>query len=202
MLTAVYAFCLLVWIYLLTVLKRAKLPFFYFCAGSVGMFLFLMLGASETLTVPLTRAVCAAVGIIGQLTHIFGSYAQYSMLYISAGGSHLTLTVDFECSGVIEMMAYVSLLCFFPVFRIFEKIFLSVMGIVWIFVANVIRVFSICLMVSAFGGSAFYLAHSVVSRLIFYGLSILLYYYTFTRSQISRQRVGGFNYGDDSNLSV
>lgn len=198
MLTAIYVLCLLLWVYLLSVLKRAELPFFLFGAGSVGMFIFLMIGVSNALTVPLTQAVCAAVGIIGQATHLYGSYAQYSILLVSSHGSTISLSVDFECSGVIEMMAFVSLLWFFPVYRVFEKIFLSVMGIVWIFVSNILRVLSICLMISAFGGDSFYLAHSVVSRMIFYALSILLYFYVFTRSQIQRQRVGGFHYGSGS----
>lgn len=198
MLTALYFLCLMLWIYILSVLNRAKLSFFFFAVGSAGMFIFLMLGVSEALTAPLARAVCAGVGIIGQTTHLYGSYAQYSILYISSHGSNISLTVDFECSGVIEMLAYVSLLWFFPVFRIFEKIFISVIGIVWIFASNILRVLSICLIIVAFGGSAFYLAHSIISRLIFYALSILLYYYTFTRSQVSRQLIGGFRYGNDT----
>ena len=200
--TAVITFCMLFYIYFLTVLKRARLAFFYFLIGSVGLFCFLMICASDDLTAPLTSEVCAAVGIIGQLSHLYASYSQYSILFISSQGSHISMFVDFECSGVIEMMAYVSLLLFYPVYDVLEKIYISILGVVWIFMSNAIRVLSICFMVYLFGGGVFYLAHAVVSRMIFYSLSIILYFLVFTRTQIIRQRVGGFSYGNNSKVFV
>lgn len=44
-----------VWVYILTVLHRAKLPFFKFLVGSVGMFLILMATLQPIITVPLQK---------------------------------------------------------------------------------------------------------------------------------------------------
>ena len=56
-----------VWVYILTVLHRAKLPFFKFLVGSVGMFLILMATLQPIITVPLQKAVAASTGIIGDI---------------------------------------------------------------------------------------------------------------------------------------
>ncbi len=72
-------------------------------------------------------------------------------------------------------------------------------GVLWIMAANIIRLFSICLIINWFGNESYYVAHTIVGRLLFYALSIILYFYVFTRAQIRKQRVGEFGY--DSEVS-
>ena len=75
---------------------------------------------------------------------------------------------------------------------------ISLVGTVWIIAANIIRLFSICLIINQFGNESYYTAHTIVGRLIFYALSIILYFYVFTRAQIRRQRVGEFGYDSET----
>ena len=63
--------------------------------------------------------------------------------------------------------------------------------------ANVIRVTFICVIIHFFGGSAYYVAHTYLGRILFYALSVGLYFYVFTKEQIVRQKVGGFSYDRD-----
>lgn len=187
----------IIWIYILWVTKRAKLDFFKFCIGSVGLFVFMMIWLQPVATLPLTKIVAAGTGILGKITKMYESYYEYGMIFITQNDSSISLYIDYECSGIIEIMAFSSMLWFFPVYNFFEKFIITIGGIVWIFMANVFRIFVICTMIFFFGNNVFYLAHTVFGRIIFYVLSVILYFYVFTKSQVIRQKVGNFNYGDD-----
>lgn len=191
-------FLFICWIYILTVLSRAKLHFFKFLIGSVGLFFFMMVTLQPYLVNILSRLVASASGIIGGATGYFEAFYQYSLILIQSGKSTISMYIDYECSGVIEILAYISLLWFFPVYNTLEKIMYSLLGAAWIFAANIIRIFIICSMVYYFGDNMFYFAHTIFGRIVFYALSIILYFYVFTKSQIKRQKVGNVVYGDDA----
>ncbi len=186
-----------VWIYVLTVCKRAKLNFWYFVIGSVGLFFFMLIWLQPLLTVPLTKAVTLISGIIGQLTGLYDSFYQYSILFIKSSGETISLYIDYECSGIIEIIAFTSLLWFFSVYNFYEKMIVNCIGFIYIFFANVLRIFVICIFVYFGGNDMFFLAHTIFGRLIFYALSVILYFYVFTKSQIVRQKVGNFKYDDE-----
>ena len=183
-----------VWIYFLTVFKRKKLEFFYFILGSVGMFLFAFIVFRNIMTDVLTTLTCYLTGVIGNALGFFKAYTAHAILFIENMDGPISLYVDFECGGVIEILVFISLISFFSVYKLREKILISLVGIVWIIAANIIRLFSICLIINQFGNESYYIAHTIVGRLIFYMLSIILYFYVFTRAQIRRQRVGEFGY--------
>jgi exosortase family protein XrtG len=186
--------CFLFWIYLLSVLKRGKLSFWYFMAGSVGTFIFLLLWIQPILTTPLTNGVAVAAGFLGELTGFYKSYFQYGVLFINSKNYNISLYIDYECSGIIEIMAFSSMLWYFSVYHVYEKVIINILGFFWIFAANVTRIFIICNLIYYYGNDIFYFAHTIFGRLVFYGLSIALYFHVFTRSQIIRQKIGSFHY--------
>ncbi len=194
--------CFLVWIYLLSVFTRGKLYFYQFIWGSVGLFVFMMMWIQPVAIRPLTNLVCSAAGVAGRMTGFYESYSEYSMLFVQHGSEAISLCIDYECSGIIEMMAYVSMLAFFRVYDWMQRIILSVLGCMMIFFANIIRLFVICTTIYCFGNDAYYIAHTIVGRIIFYALSVILYYYIFTKSQIVKQKIGGFHYAKNTDTSV
>lgn len=194
--------CFLVWIYLLSVFTRGKLYFYQFIWGSVGLFVFMMMWTQPVAIRPLTNLVCSAAGVAGRMTGFYESYSEYSMLFVQHGSEAISLCIDYECSGIIEMMAYVSMLAFFRVYDWMQRIILSVLGCMMIFFANIIRLFVICTTIYYFGNDAYYIAHTIVGRIIFYALSVILYYYIFTKSQIVKQKIGGFHYAKNTDTSV
>lgn len=181
---------LIIWIYLITVLTRAKLHFFKFLIGSVGLFFFMMIILQPYLVYLLSRLVASVSGIIGNVTGYFESFTEYSMIMIRSGNSFISMYIDYECSGVIEILAFNALLWFFPLYNTVEKYMYSVVGTVWIFIANIVRILIICMLVHYYGNNMFYPAHTIFGRIVFYIFSIYLYFYVFTRSQIRRQKVG------------
>ena len=184
----------LLWIYILSVLKRGKLDFWLFITGSVGMFVFYMILLQPLLTVPLQQAVAAVAGLLGDVTGMFSSYFQQGILFVPCDTGAISLYIDYECSGIIEIGAYLSLLVFFGVYSIQEKIVFSVLGSIGIFCANILRIFIIGSLIHLCGSDIYFVAHTIIGRIVFYGFTILLYFYVFTRGQIKRQRIGKFNY--------
>ncbi len=194
-----YIVLFIIWIYVLTVFKRKKLEFFYFLAGSIGTFLFAFTLLQNIMTEIMTTMTCFLTGLLGNALGIFKAYTAHSILFIENADGPISLYVDFECGGVIEILVFFSLVWFFAVYTVKEKLTISFLGALWIIAANIIRLFSICLIINHFGNESYYVAHTIVGRLIFYALSIILYFYVFTRAQIRKQRVGEFGY--DSEVS-
>ena len=186
--------CFIAWLYILSVFKRGKMTFWYFMFGSVGTFIFMMVWIQPVLTIPLTNGVAVVAGFLGELTGFYQSYFEYGVLFINSKNYSISLYIDYECSGIIEIMAFSSMLWFFSVYQIYEKVIINIAGFFWIFAANVIRIFVICSLIYFFGNDIFYFAHTIFGRIIFYGLSIALYFHVFTRPQILRQKIGSFNY--------
>jgi len=187
------------WLYLLSVLTRAKLYFFKYLVGAVGLFFLFMLALEPYLIKPLGIAVAGVSGILGEQFGWFESFPSYSLILISRGASFISFYIDYECSGLIEMAAFLALLWFFAVYNAAEKAIISIVGIGWIFLANVIRILVICILIYYGGNDLFYFAHTIFGRIIFYGFSIVLYFNVFTKAHVVRQKVGQFIYGSADN---
>ena len=160
---------LVVWLYILHVTKKAKLPFWHFLWGSAGLFVIIFVGFKDKLW----------------------SFA----IFIDTS---ITLKIDFECSGIIEITAFLSLLIFFNVYSRYEKVIIGCIGTVYIIVANALRIILICLIIHFKGVDYYYISHALIGRIFFYILSIILYFYVFTKAKIISQKVGGFGYVDDN----
>lgn len=188
----------IIWLYLLTVFHRGKLNFFKYIWGSVGLFVFSCIFIQPALTEILKQYVTSAVGIVGKVTGICEAYYELSIIFIpkQSAVSSISLYIDYECSGVIEMMAFASLIAFFQVYDIGQRIIISIIGCLCIFVFNIIRILVICAVIFKFGSDSYYVAHTIIGRLVFYTLSILLYYFAFTKQQIIKQKIGGFRYAE------
>jgi exosortase family protein XrtG len=186
-----------IWLYVLHVMNKAQLKAWKFAWGSCGLFIIMMIFIRPYLTQPLAEVVAAVAGIIGDLTGMYSSYFKYGVIFIDSAAGAITLQIDFECSGILEIMAFISLLVFFDVYSVFGRIILSVVGTIYIILANALRITVICGIIHVFGVSAYHVAHTIVGRIIFYGLSVILYFVVFTKTQIIRQKVGGFTYGHD-----
>ncbi|MBP3618584.1 MAG: exosortase family protein XrtG [Lachnospiraceae bacterium] len=193
----------ILWIYLLNVFKRGKLDFFRYIMGSVGVFIFMMIGVQPFVTKPLIQLVTSVSGVFGKMTGVFEAYRDYSILFVEneVTGEAISLYVDYECSGVIEMLVFLSLLVFFQVYEVWQRVILGIIGCIVIFFSNVCRIFIICLMIKIGGNDIYYFAHTIVGRLFFYVLAVLLYYYVFTYAQIKKQKVGGFSYAQPNEHS-
>ena len=184
----------LIWAYVVWVLDRAKLKFFKYAVGTVGAFVFMLWWIEDLIVLPLMKLVAMVSGFIGEIIGMFDSYYRYCMIFIPKQTASISLYVDFECSGVIEMMAFTSLVMFYELYTYRERIKLIIVGILYIFASNVLRILVICFILYFCGNNWFYFAHAIFGRLVFYALTIILYFNVFTKPHIKRQRVGQFTY--------
>ncbi|WP_407888138.1 exosortase family protein XrtG [Levilactobacillus sp. N40-8-2] len=182
----------LIWLYLLSALNRAQLPAFHFLVGTAGLF-FILIGLSDPYWVWFfTHAVINGVRWIGQTTGMCTIMNHYGLVSINNPTGPLTMSIDYECSGIIETTAFVSLVAFFPIFKRTERAFFGLLGVLWIYIANVLRLGLVVVICHFNGGQAFFLAHSILGRMLFYVLVIALYYNVFTYSQISKSLFAAF----------
>jgi len=187
---------LVIWLYLLHILEEAKLYAWKYIVGAAGLFVFMMVYLRPPLTDPLARLVAGIAGIFGNLTGFFEAYFKYGVIFVDSAEGSISLQIDFECSGILEIMAFVSLLSFFRAYSVFERIIVNIIGVIYILLSNVIRIITICCIIHFAGTDYYYMAHTFVGRIVFYALTVFLYFVVFTKEQVIRQKVGGFHYGD------
>lgn len=180
MLTIYWFVGLGVWLYGLSVCKRASLPTYYFIWGSVGLFFLMFFLSRPYLIWLMVQGVVAGVGVIVDPLELAQTAANYGLILIDTTSGALSLAIDYECSGVIETIAFWSLLIFYPVYRLRATVFLGILGFGFIYLANVARLVLIVILVHYFGNSIFFFAHTILGRLFFYAFVVYFYYRVFT----------------------
>ena len=106
MMNIVFVIVLALWIYILTVLKRGKLDFWYFITGSIGLFVFMLIKVEPVVLAPLQKSVSAVAGMFGDMTGIYEGYFNKNIVFIATGDANLSMYIDYECSGIVEMLAF------------------------------------------------------------------------------------------------
>ncbi|MFV0559304.1 MAG: exosortase family protein XrtG [Enterococcus sp.] len=173
---------ILCWLYGLSVLRRAKIPAAHFIFGSIGLFVILLLLSRPYWVWFFTHLVAEGIALFSNVTHMSEVYSKYAIVQILSKTSSVTMTIDYECSGIIETSAFVALTMFYPIYTRKQRFFLSLKGILWIYLANVMRLILVILLVHFNGSDFYFVAHTIIGRMFFYVLVIYLYYQTFTYS--------------------
>ena len=186
-----------VWLFLLHILHKSKLNFWHFIIGSAGAFILMLVFLEPILMEPLARIVALLASLPGKIAGIYSAHYKYGVIFVQSTVGAISLKIDFECSGIIEIIAYLSLLLFYRVYSVYERVYVGVLGVVAIVLANALRITVICLMIHFCGIDMYYITHTFVGRLVFYSLSVLIYFYVFTKPQIIKQKVGSFRYDSD-----
>lgn len=158
------------------------------------MFLTLMVYVQPLILRGMTQSITMVAGAIGYMTNRFSGYYENSMLFIPHKEGAISLLVDFECAGVIELFIFIALLFFYPVYSKVEKVSVGMFGFAYLFAANVLRIVSICAVISIYGKDSYFVAHSIVGRILYYAMTMVLYWFLFTKPQIARQRIGEVKY--------
>ena len=188
----------IIWLYVLSVFKKRRLAAFHYILGASGLFIFVFLLFKKPLTLGISHIVLFLMDLLGKLTGFFTVFADYNLIFIDNSRCSISMYIDYECCGVIEILVLVCLVLFYPLFGPVKKLIYSILGAVYIMAANIFRLFVVSLVIYYFGNDAYYISHAVVGRIVFYILTILLYFYLLSYNQIKNQRVGRFDYGKDN----
>lgn len=176
----------IIWLYILTVLKRANIHGLFYWIGSIGFFLLITYFFHDPIYKSLSYLVTKIVEIVGQFTNSFVAKPNSHLIFVRSKADLVMLNINYECSGVLELLVFVSLLIFYPIYSVSEKFFRLIEGVVWITLANILRILLVAFSARNFGINSLFLSHSIISRILFYILIIILYYNVFTKQQIIR----------------
>lgn len=179
-----------VWCFAFLIFRNSKMYFFKFLLGSVGIFTICMIFFMPYLDNVLNLLISNTLNVIGKGINIFEVFKDNSIISIDTKDGIISMIINYECSGVIEMLVFTSLAFFFPFGGVIRKSLSLILGNIYIFIANIIRIIFIALVVKIFGASSYYLVHTLFARILFFGLTVLLYYFVFTSTQLRYQKVG------------
>ncbi len=183
-----------VWVYLLIVFKKRKMSAFFFMLGTSGTFLITFALFKSLLAKGLTVILSNVLEWISRICPWYTMYKDYNIIFIDHNNAAISLFIDYECSGVIEILVITSIIIFFPLFSKKEKIIYSIIGFFYTMCANIIRLLIITGIIYKYGNNVYYLAHSVIGRIVFYVLTLFLYFYMLSFKQIKAQKVGRFDF--------
>lgn len=189
------------WVWLLRVLRKAGLKFWRYLLGSCGIFLILLILVRPWLVLPLARLIAAIAGIFGKVTGFYQAYYRYGVIFIESLNGAITVNIDLECSGFIEISAFISLLAFYGIYNIPERIYIGVIGTFYTMLTNALRIAVICTMIHFLGTDYYYVAHTIVGRIVFYVLQVILYFYIFTKPHVLKMKTGDFGYNKKEEIT-
>ena len=190
----IFIVLVIIWLLNLRIFYKVKNQAAFITIGMGGLFILMMIFLRPIATMPLARIVAALAGLFGRVTGFFSAFFKYGIIFVETTGGSMTLQIDFECSGIIEIMVYIAILAFFKVYTISERAILSAVGVIYIILANALRIIIIATMIHFGGEQMYYIAHTYVGRIFFYAATVVLYFYVFTKSQVVRMKVGSFSY--------
>jgi exosortase family protein XrtG len=190
----IFIVLVIIWLLNLRIFYKVKNQAAFITIGMGGLFILMMIFLRPIATMPLARIVAALAGLFGRVTGFFSAFFKYGIIFVETAGGSMTLQIDFECSGIIEIMVYIAILAFFKVYTISERAILSAVGVIYIILANALRIIIIATMIHFGGEQMYYIAHTYIGRIFFYAATVVLYFYVFTKSQVVRMKVGSFSY--------
>lgn len=183
------------WLYVLSVLKRIGWSAAYVVLGVVGTFFIIISLANNNVISFLMRLNKSGAGVVGMLTGFYTVAPTLGIIHIVSGQSAINLFITYECSALIELAAYIALVLFFPFFKnLQQRLKLLGFGVIYLLLANMLRLTVTALIIHFLGLPSLIWAHVIVGRLIFYVLTIILYFYVFTRSQVLHIKIGRFDF--------
>lgn len=184
LITIIVIIATIIWLYILTILKRAEIHGVFYWVGTIGFFLLITYFFHDPIFQLLSYLVSKIIEVIGQLTDLYSIKTNIHLIYVRSKLDLILLNINYECSGVLELLVFVSLLIFYPIYSVLEKFFRLIEGFIWIITANILRILLVILSLKYFGIDSLFLAHSIISRILFYILIVILYYNVFTKQQI------------------
>ena len=189
------------WVWLLRVLRKAGLKFWRYLLGSCGIFLILLILVRPWLVLPLARLIAAIAGIFGKVTGFYQAYYRYGVIFIESLNGAITVNIDLECSGFIEISAFISLLAFYGIYNVPVRIYIGVVGTLYTMLTNALRIAVICTMIHFLGTDYYYVAHTIVGRIVFYVLQVILYFFIFTKPHVLKMKTGDFGYNKKEEIA-
>lgn len=172
------------------ILESLQLTFFSFFTGSVGLFTICIKYFLPHIDNVINIVNEEILIYLSSIFKYFQVFKNYSTVVINTKEGIVSMIINYECSGAIELMVFIALALFFPFGGKLSKVISITFGVIYIFISNIIRLLFIIFITFYFGENSFYLAHTLFARILFFILMVLLYYTVFSKVHLRYQKVG------------
>jgi exosortase family protein XrtG len=175
------------WVVTTALLHYYRVWIFYYLLATAGLAYLLVLVSSQVFDFESLLAHSVAFGVHKILLWV----AIPSRIFAQAPGMLLVmvltqrvgwtaLQIGVESSSLLEMSVLTSLVLFYPEWPVGSRLRLALTGIALTWVANLLRMTLIAIMLHHMGKDALLLAHGVVGRIFFFGLTVGIYWLLIT----------------------
>lgn len=183
----------LIWLAITVFFYHHKLWVFHYIWGSVGLCCVLILFFHASFVEYRLEAFTSWVlhyilGLWNIVTYLFDRAPGTLLVLIKVDSSWTTIAIDIENSGLIEMCVIFTLIIFYPVYHWRKRTITALAGVLGIFVINIIRLLLVITLIHTGGRNMSFIAQTLFGRLVFFVLSIALYWQLITRPSLNKIR--------------
>jgi len=173
------------WILLTRRLHKQRAWLAYYITGAFGftiltLFVAQLFGLDARLEGFEAHHVAAVGWLFGLRLRVMGP----SGLAIPAPYGWSIFDIGIECSALLETAVFVGLIAFYPAYNRARKASSIISGSIATYGINLIRILVIVGLVAAFGESWTFVAHAVIGRLVFFVMTVGVYWFLLTRPTI------------------
>ncbi len=153
----------------------------YYALGVFGLtFIFIFLAREAHFDTQLSTWEMSQSHFLARLLGIATQVVSSGSIAIKSSGGWSILSIGLECSALIELSIFVSLILFYPAFKIIDKAKLLLIGLLGTYAINLLRILLIIALVAVYGTQVVFVAHAVIGRLFFFTAVVVLYWYLIT----------------------
>ncbi|GAP07144.1 exosortase/archaeosortase family protein [Anaerolinea thermolimosa] len=180
-----YVFFLLLFLYLgiIWFLRRYRIWLLYYVLGTAGLayLLTLFLTRFWDMRSPLAGSVAMSVHFLLDLIHIETRVVENApgallVLVLTQRVGWTVLHIGVESSGLLEMIVLSSLISFYPGWPATRRIIRGATGLILTWGANLFRMLIIATLLHFFGKEVLVLAHTFLGKLVFFILTLAIYW--------------------------
>lgn len=180
-----YAFFLLLFPYLVILwfLRRYRIWLLYYILGTAGLAYCLTLFLTQVWDVrsSLASSVALSVHFLLDLVHIDTRVVENApgallVLVLTQRVGWTVLQIGVESSGLLEMVVLSSLALFYPGWSVTRRIIRGVTGLILTWGANLLRMLIIATLLHFYGKEVLVLAHTFLGKLVFFILTLAIYW--------------------------
>lgn len=188
-----YLVAIVIWVSIGYYLYKNRIWIFYYVWTAVGLtiisILLVRFSAVEYAIEQWTGlALHYTLGWIGIYTAVFDKSPGTVLVLLAIEKSWTCIDIDIECSGLLESCVLIGLLWFFPISSLSQKVRQTMAGLLALFFINLVRLYTIVAIINIYGRNAMYIAHTLIGRLVFFFLAVIVYWYLFTRPSLRQAR--------------
>ena len=173
-------------------LNRIWLP--YYVVGSVGLALALIFAGRATFIEPgLQRLVAEGVHLLSIAARIptetfAAAPGALLVLVISQDIGWTMLHVSVESSALLESAVISGMLLFYPGWSLRRRLLYTAGALALTYAANLVRLMVIVTTLHYMGKDSLLISHTIIGRMVFFGLVVAIYWYLMTRPALRTVR--------------